>query len=374
MAAFLIMILDFADRLLYNKIYKTGYCNERSVKKMKYITFVVPSYNSQDYLERCVNTLMPENEDVEIIIVNDGSTDKTAEIADRYHKKYPNTVQVIHKENGGHGSALNTGLKAAQGIYFKCVDSDDWLDTALLKKLLDQIKQWDSSHTRVDLIICNYIYDHLYENKKKVISYNNVFKKNEIMTWEDIGHFLPSQYILMHATFFRTDILKKSGVVLPEHTFYVDNIFAHQPLSFTSTICYLDLDMYHYFIGRADQSVNEKVMMKRIDQQIRVTKIIMERVMTERERQAPKKLRKYLVRNLSIMLTISDIHLLMINDAEAYSKRKELWDTVKERDYKMYRYLKHRTMSGATYLPGGKVGGCITVIMYKMVRPFYKFN
>ncbi len=341
---------------------------------MKYITFVVPSYNSQDYLERCVDTLLPEDNNVEIIIVNDGSTDRTAEIADRYHEKYPNTVRVIHKENGGHGSALNVGLQAAQGIYFKCVDSDDWLNTVQLKKLLAQVKQWYASHIQVDLVICNYIYDHLYENKRRVVSYKNVFKEGEIITWDDIGHFLPSQYILMHATFFCTDILRKSGVILPEHTFYVDNIFAHQPLSYTSTICYLDLDLYHYFIGRADQSVNESVMMKRIDQQLRVTKIIMEHVLSEQERQAPKKLRKYLVRNLSIMITISDIYLLMINDAEAYSKRKELWNTVKVCDRKMYRHLKYHAMSGATYLPCGKIGGRITVTIYKMVRPFYKFN
>lgn len=341
---------------------------------MKYITFVVPSYNSQDYLERCVDTLMPDNNDVEIIIVNDGSTDKTAEIADRYHEKYPDTVRVIHKENGGHGSALNTGLAAAQGLYFKCVDSDDWLDTPLLQKLLDRIKLWYSTNTRVDLAICNYIYDHLYENKRRVINYQNVFKENEIITWEDIGRFSVSQYILMHATFFRTDVLRASGVVLPEHTFYVDNIFAHQPLSFTKTICYLNLDIYHYFIGRADQSVNEKVMMKRIDQQLRVTKIIMERVLSEQERQAPKKLRKYLVRNLSIMIAISDIHLLMINDAEAYGKREELWNTLKEKDGQVYRYLKHHTLSGATYLPGGKVSGRVTIIIYKMARPFCKFN
>ncbi|MEE0858741.1 MAG: glycosyltransferase family A protein [Acutalibacteraceae bacterium] len=341
---------------------------------MKYITFVVPSYNSQDYLERCVDTLMPDNDEVEIIIVNDGSSDRTAEIADGYKEKYPNTVRVVHKENGGHGSAVNTGLELATGQYLKVVDSDDWLDTKNLKKLLSKLKEWHSNNTRIDLVVCNYVYDHLYENVAKSMAFRNVFKENEIMGWDDIGKFAPSQYIIMHATMFRTDVLRESGVVLPKHTFYVDNIFTHQPLSYVKTICYLDMDLYHYFIGREDQSVNEKVMMKRIDQQIKVTKMVLDRVTTEQERNAPKKLRKYLVRNLSIMMTISCIHLIMIDTPEAMAKRKDLWDTVKISDYKLYKQLKYRTLSGGTYLPCGKVGNKITMGGYKLAHSIYKFN
>lgn len=341
---------------------------------MKYISFVVPSYNSQDYLERCVDTLIPDNTDIEIIIVNDGSTDRTAEIADAYKEKYPDTVRVIHKKNGGHGSAVNAGLAAARGGYLKVVDSDDWLDDKELVKLLDQLKKWHTSGTRVDLVMFNYLYDHLFEHKTKEMAYRNVFKEGEIVDWDHIGNFAPSQYIIMHSTMFRTDVLRESGVVLPEHTFYVDNIFTHQPLSYVKTICYLDLNLYHYFIGREDQSVNEKVLMKRIDQQIRVTKMILDRVTTEQERNAPKKLRKYLVRNLSIMMTISCIHLLMINTPDAMEKRKDLWDTVKERDQKLYRKLRYRTLSGGTYLPLGRVGDKATMGGYKLAQSIYKFN
>ncbi len=341
---------------------------------MTYISFVVPCYNSQDYLERCVNTLMPENKEIEIIIVNDGSTDKTAELAERYQQKYPDTVRVIHKKNGGHGSAVNEGLKNANGLYFKVVDSDDWLDTENLKKVLEQLKKWDKENTRVDLVVCNYIYDHLFEDKRKQMTYRNVFKKNEIMGWDDIGHFNPSQYIIMHAAMFRTDVLRESKVVLPEHTFYVDNLFTHQPLIYSKTVCYLDLDLYHYFIGRDDQSVNEKVLMKRIDQQIKVNKMILDRVTTEEEKNAPKKLRKYLIRNLSIMTSISDIHLLLINTPESRAKRKDLWDTIKQRDEKLYRQLRYRTTAGTTYLPLGRFGDGLTMCGYKLARVMYKFN
>ena len=124
---------------------------------MKKISFIVPCYNSENYLERCINSLLVGQDEVEIIIVNDGSTDNTKEIADEYAKKYPHIIKVIHKENGGHGSGVNTGLKKASGTYFKVVDSDDWLDKNSLLELLSAIKEMESSKNEVDLIICNYM-------------------------------------------------------------------------------------------------------------------------------------------------------------------------------------------------------------------------
>jgi len=341
---------------------------------MIYISFVVPSYNSEDYLERCVDTLMPDSTDIEIIIVDDGSKDRTGDIADSYREKYPDTVRVVHKENGGHGSAVNKGLELARGQYLKVVDSDDWLDTESLKKLIAHLKEWESSKTRIDLIMCNYIYDHLYENKQKVMTYKNVFKENVIMGWDDIGHFSPSQYIIMHSAMFRTDVLRESGVVLPEHTFYVDNIFTHQPLCYVKSICYLNLDLYHYFLGRDDQSVNEQVLMKRIDQQLKVNKMILDRVTTPEERKAPKKLRKYLIRNLSIMTTISCLHLLMIGTDEALAKRDDLWNTIKQKDKQVYRQLRYHTLSGGAYLPFGRLGDKLTMKVYRLAKSIYKFN
>ena len=106
---------------------------------MKLLSIAVPCYNSEDYMRHCIETLLPGGEDVEIIIVDDGSTDKTAEIADKYREQYPDIVKVVHKENGGHGSGVNKGLELATGMYFKVVDSDDWLDTNSYKKLINKI-------------------------------------------------------------------------------------------------------------------------------------------------------------------------------------------------------------------------------------------
>ena len=146
-------------------------------ERKKYITFTVPCYNSQAYMKRCIESLLAGGEDVEIIIVNDGSTDATGEIADYYQRMYPTIVRVVHKENGGHGSGVNIGLELAGGMFFKVVDSDDWLDRNAYDKLLYRIRRFcalkeaGQSGEIPDLFVCNYIYDHLDEGISHTIPY-----------------------------------------------------------------------------------------------------------------------------------------------------------------------------------------------------------
>lgn len=341
--------------------------------KMKKISFTVPCYNSEEYMERCIDSLLVGRDEVEIIIVNDGSKDNTGKIADSYQKKYPNIVRVIHKENGGHGSGVNAGLKIASGTYFKVVDSDDRLDENSLLKLIDKIKEIEEKKENVDLFVCNYIYDHLYENKQKEMHYKNIFKEEKIITWKEIGHFKSSQYMIMHSLIYKTSVLKKCKINLPEHTFYVDNIFAYIPLTCVKTMMYLNIPLYHYFIGRVDQSVNESVMITRVDQQIKITKIIAESVDLQKVREVYPKLYKYLLSYLSMMLTISSVLLLKKKDKESLEKRKELWNYIKEIDKKAYKKLKYCKLAGLTYIPT-KVGAFITLNGYKVARKVYRFN
>jgi len=336
---------------------------------MKYITFVVPCYNSENYMRRCVESLLAGGEDVEIIIVNDGSSDRTGEIAEEYQSKYPTVVRAVQKANGGHGSGVNVGLSLASGKYFKVVDSDDWVEQSAYRKVLNFIK----SSYEPDLLICNYVYNHLDEGRAKSMGYQNVFPKDTLFTWNEIGHFSPSQYLIMHALIYKTSVLKKAGVVLPEHTFYVDNIFAYQPLPFVKSLYYIDVDLYQYYLGREDQSVNEKVLMSRIDQQIKVTKIVAACVDLEEVKEKYPKLAVYMCRNISIMMAISSIHLLLIKDREAMNKRKRLWEDIREEDKKLYYRLKYATLSGLTYLPG-RLGGKITVGGYRLARKIYQFQ
>ena len=346
---------------------------------MKYLTFTVPCYNSESYMRRCVDSLLCFGKDAEIILIDDGSTDGTGEIADEYQNRFPDIVKTVHKENGGHGSGVNKGLEMAEGLYFKVVDSDDWLDPEACQKLLFRIRElcgggrYEFAENIPDLFICNYVYDHLDEGSSRVMDYRNVFPDEKMCTWNSIGRFKPSQYLIIHSLIFRTEVLRKSNVKLPEHTFYVDNLFSYQPLPYADNLYYMDIDLYHYYLGREDQSVNEKVLMKRIDQQIRVTEMVARCVDLKKVRKVYPKLASYMTRNISIMLSISSIHLLLIQTDEARSKRKEMWKNIRQHDKRLYYRLRYSTLSGLTYLPG-RLGGRLTIGGYRFARKIYQFQ
>ena len=346
---------------------------------MKYITFPVPCYNSEGYMRRCIDTLLTGGKDVEVILIDDGSTDGTAKIADEYQLKYPDIVRAVHKKNGGHGSGVNKGLELAQGVYYKVVDSDDWLDEEAYRKLLERIKtlcgekEYLYDQAIPDLFVCNYVYDHLDEGTSRAMDYRNIFPKEKMCTWNDIGRFRPSQYLIMHSLMFRTEVLRRSGVKLPEHTFYVDNLFSYQPLPYVEQIYYMDIDLYHYYLGREDQSVNEKVLMKRIDQQIRVTELVARSVDLKAVKEQYPKLASYMTRNISIMLSISSIHLLLIKTEAARAKRRNMWENIRAYNSALYYRLRYSTLSGLTYLPG-RLGGTLTLGGYRFARKIYQFQ
>ena len=167
----------------------------------KLITFAVPCYNSAAYMEHCVDTLLQGGDDIEIILVDDGSTkDDTPAICDRYAQQYPHIVRAIHQENGGHGEGVNQGIRNARGIYFKVVDSDDWVDVDALHKALDKLRQFARDEKPVDMFICNYVYEHVEDNTQRVAHYRNVFPVGRMFGWEAIKPFRPGQYLLMHSS------------------------------------------------------------------------------------------------------------------------------------------------------------------------------
>ena len=339
---------------------------------MKLITFTVPCYNSAAYMDRCVETLLPAGEEAEIILVDDGSKDDTGKIADAYAEKYPNIVKVIHQENGGHGEGVNQGIRNASGMYFKVVDSDDWLDAEALQKVMQTLRGFAAMEQPVDLLMCNYVYEHVVDNTHHTVSYKSILPQDRVFSWDEIGHFPPSQNILMHTVIYRTQILRDSNLELPKHTFYVDNIFVYQPLPFVKTMYYMDLDLYRYFIGRADQSVNESIMVKRVDQQLRVTRHMIDCQDLDALK-GEKKLRTYMLHYLSMMMAVSDIFLLLDGSAEAKEKQKGLWQYLREHtSAAVYRSIRFG-FGGVTNLPFPK-GDAIVVGGYRIARKIFKFN
>lgn len=338
---------------------------------MKILSVAVPCYNSQDYMKNCIETLLPGGPDVEILIVDDGSKDGTAAIADAYARDYPDIVRVIHQPNGGHGDAVMTGLKNAQGTYFKVVDSDDWVDVKAYRKVLETLRNFARTQTSVDLLVSNYVYDKVGVEHKHVISYANALPTDKILTWENIKHFRTGQYILMHAAIYRTELLKSCGLNLPKHTFYVDNLYVYVPMKSVETIYYLDVDLYHYYIGRADQSVNEQVMIQRIDQQILVNRLMLEAVdLTQIE---PKSKRKYMRNYLEIVTAVSSIMLVKSGTAVNLEKKQTLWQRIAQQNPSVYRNLRRRPLGVLFGLPG-PLGRGIMLTVYRISQKIVGFN
>ncbi|MBO6133023.1 MAG: glycosyltransferase [Lachnospiraceae bacterium] len=338
---------------------------------MKILTFCVPCFNSENYMKHCLDTLLHGGEDVEIVIVDDGSSDDTGKIADEYEKNHPGIVRSIHQENGGHGEAVNTGLRNASGMYFKVVDSDDWVDLEAYEKVLGALREAILGNDVLDMMVCNFVYEKQGAKKKKVMTYRFALPENEIITWNDVRRFHKGQYLLMHSVIFRTKVLKDSGMELPAHTFYVDNLFVFEPLPFVRTLYYLNVNFYRYFIGRADQSVNESVMIGRIDQQIKVNRMMIDFFLGA---SIPnRKLRSYMRSYLEIITIVSSIMLIRAGTDEALEKKAELWKYLKEKDFWLYVRLRNGVLGNAVNLPG-KPGRKISIGVYKVIHWFVGFN
>lgn len=322
-------------------------------------------------MEHAVETALVGGEDVEILLVDDGSTDDTAEIADRLAAEHPTVIRVIHKENGGHGSAVNMGLANARGVYFKVLDSDDWLDREAFLKVLDVLHDFVQEGHGVDMLLANYVYEKPSLHKHKAIRYDGVFPERKVFGWNDVKRFKISQNILMHSVIYRTKLLRDCELQLPEHTFYVDNIFVYNPLPHVNTMYYLNVDLYRYFIGRDDQSVNEKVMISRIDQQIKVNKLMIDAYDLTKIKN--KKLRDYMVKYLTMMMTISSVFLIKEGSEESLAKRAELWDYLKQQNRTMYRMVNKMALSKPMQIRS-RAGQKIVVWGYSLSQKIYGFN
>lgn len=338
---------------------------------MKLLSVAVPCYNSQEYMRNCIDSLLEGQDLVEIIIVDDGSKDNTAAIADEYAAKYPDIVKAVHQENGGHGEAVNTGLRNATGLYFKVVDSDDWVNKEAYLAILDKLREITGGPQTLDMMISNFVYEKQGAKRKKVMRYKSYMPENKIFTWKEMGRMPVGKYILMHSVIYRTGLLRDCGLELPKHTFYVDNLFVYQPLPHVQTMYYMDVNFYRYFIGREDQSVHEDVMIRRIDQQLFVNRIMIDTIAGAKN--IEKNIRRYMLRYLDIIMAVSSIMLIRSGTEENLNKKRDLWKYLKNADIRIYRKLYMGILGRGVNLPGGS-GRKIAVEIYKVVQKLYGFN
>lgn len=339
------------------------------MSKQKLLTVTVPCFNSQEYMENCINSLLVGGDRVEIIIINDGSTDKTGEIADRYAKEYPTIVKVVHQENGGHGEGINQGIKHATGIYFKVVDSDDKLSEDF-PEFLNQLENCESQGG-VDLAVTNYYYVHTDGVGDRSINYSNALPKNRIFTWQETKRFRIHQMLTIHSCTFRTQLMKDWSEPLPKKIFYEDNLMICKTLPSVKKIFYFCKDLYRYWIGRPDQSVQESAIKKRYTHQLEVSEKSF--IACNLSSVQDPKLKRYLKHEVFMLLAIATLFARLNKSDEADQNLNQVWKRCKEQDYKWGRYFRNRTVIAFLCIPG-KFGRSFAIFIYRLANKIVRFN
>ena len=223
----------------------------------------------------------------------------------------------------------------------------------------------------LDMMISNFVYEKDGAKHKRIVKYTKVLPENQLFGWAETKNFPIGKYILMHSVIYRTQLLRDCHLVLPKHTFYVDNLFVYIPLPYVKTMYYLNVNFYRYYIGREDQSVNESVMIRRIDQQLRVNKLMIDAY--DLKRMQDRHLRRYMLSYLEIITIISTVMLMKSGTKENLQKKRDLWAYVQSQDRWLFHRLRNHIMGQTIHLPG-KGGRKISLAIYKVSQKVIGFN
>lgn len=261
----------------------------------KVLTIVVPSYNVENYLEKTLDSfLAPELENtLEVLVVNDGSKDRTPEIAKKYEMQYPGMFRLINKENGGHGSTINRGIENAQGKYFKVVDGDDWVKTDQLIQLVLAL-----SDIETEFVITDYSEVNDKTMHEKRITYPMLAEKS-VWSIEEIVNML---VIPMHPLVIRTDILQQNQIRMTEQCFYVDNEYTTFPIPYVNQVTYIPLNVYMYRLALVTQSVSIGGFQKHIEDHKKVVSSLLSFVKKCRDEKITEAKIRYIVERTAIMV------------------------------------------------------------------------
>lgn len=328
---------------------------------MKTLSIAVPCYNSEAYMRTCIDSLLAGGTEVQILIVDDGSDrDRTGEIADEYARKYPEICRAIHQENRGHGGAINAGLAAAEGMFFKVVDSDDWLEPDALKSILTVLKRMIRRQDCADVVFSNYIYDNRERKYSRTMQYRKYFPRHRIFGWEETKPLGLSTYVLMHALIYRTELLRKeTGLKLPEHTYYEDNIYSFVPMARAQRLYYMDVNLYHYMLGRPDQSVNTEMMLKRVRQQYKINRLMI--TAAEDMRGLTGRQAGFLAHQMALIFMVTTVLCLQTGHTD---QPVRLWKLLKSANSGLYTKVAHSAMGRAARIPGPMGHGIILLGNY----------
>lgn len=341
---------------------------------MPLLSIVVPAYNAEGYLARALDDPVLVS-GVEIVVVDDGSTDRTGALADAWAARHPERVRVIHQANRGHGGAINTGVAAATGTFVKVLDADDWLSLAALRALLSALTASEEAGEELDAVFTDFVHERLGKSTRAA-RFDAVFPAGRVFGWGDTERFSRRQVLMMHAIVYRTELLRRIGLRLPEHTFYVDNLFVVQPLAHVRRMRYLPVPLYRYFIGRESQSVAPDVMLERVDQQLRVNRLALAALPDQAavaRGEVPTELHRALVHHLEGVCAVTSATLARGGTAWHLSERSRFWAEVRRSSPWLYTRVRRSLIGTTSNLPG-QAGRKATSLAYHVARRVVGFS
>ncbi len=336
----------------------------------KIITFCVPSYNSEAFLHVALDSLVLGGDDIEVLVIDDGSKDGTLQVAKEYEEKYPNIFTAIHQENKGHGGAINNALSLAKGKFFKVLDSDDKVDGESLTKAIAFLKEHGDE---IDLLIMDYVYYHGWDNPTTHVGFRTVMKEGVVLTPSKVKRFSLKQNITLHTAMYKTEVLRKSGVELPEHCSYEDNYMVYAPMFYIEHLAYLHLPFYCYFIGRDGQSMQEDIITRKYYDLIRCGDLIWKAgdivPIKKKDRRLYHLLKHHLTMNLAYAFTFCAVNgsEQALQDMEDFKKR------CKESNPKQWKVVQASVQYQSTGKKG-KVFQWLTKLAYRLAHKVVKFN
>lgn len=274
------------------------------------LSIAMPCYNVEAYLERGLGSLADERlaGNVEVIVVNDGSTDSTQSIAERFIRQHPNIFRLVSKENGGHGSAVNAGLAAARGRYFRVIDGDDWVNAEALLAVVARLKQLDS-----DIVVDERTFVDMATLAPTHEPLPNFVRTGEELPFAQVcNQGSLESFINIHTLNFKTELLRTHGVQLREGIFYVDYEYIVKGTCFAKTATFLREPVYQYLVGNAAQSMAAPNMVKRYQHHEAVLRELL--AFEAANPDLPAEMAAYLRRKIQLLIH-THYNILLIFDA-----------------------------------------------------------
>jgi glycosyltransferase involved in cell wall biosynthesis len=339
-----------------------------SMQPRPVLTVAVPLYNMEECVARCLDSLTHEDGpamggDLEILVVDDGSTDGSAGIARPYESRCPG-LRLHSKANGGHGSAVDHALQVASGIYFLVVDSDDEVLPQALAKVVSFLRWLTDRGQAVDALILERAFEDEKTGKRRYRDYKHALPANRSFGWEDMGDLAFHETFSMHALVFRREHLDDVHLHLPGNTYYVDNLYTFTPLGHATRFFHLPFPLYVYHLGRPGQSVSPSVVLKHTDDRMRVSRAMV----AERKRfpvTLARRQRRYLDTALAGFLIVTLATLTLSDRDDREQKKAGLIDWIHRTHPDTYRAVVRRPIVTLARLRGG-VGRFVTRIGYRI--------